>query len=229
MLSPKRQSPRKRKPLSMKARARRASTLAGWACGGVLGCAAPQLQTLSNPHAGLSVQHHFAEGDTGKPALPTSGSTKPAKLGAGTPTRTQSEAPVNPPAYLPDPEPIVSAEQLEYLIRFSAGEVSIESVRSAPQARPISTPRMMGRFAFELWIGKELIDRVRFDFPLLAAEDPTADPARPNLAAGANVTRSLLVPNSLRATHAQIVDRATGVEHVVPWPPNVSEQPGAPP
>ena len=37
----------------------------------------------------------------------------------------------------------------------------------------------MGRFALELWIGRELIDRVRFDFPLIAAEETPGVTRRP--------------------------------------------------
>lgn len=197
----------------------------GVLCTAVLGCAGSQIQTQSSPHAGLSLPHRIAEGDTGKAPLAPAGSTNGAKGSGSTPKKTKSEAPARPPAFLPDPEPLVTADQLAYVVRFKGGQLSIESVRPAPQPKAVATPRMMGRYAFELWIGKELIERLRFDFPLLAAEDPSDDPARPSLAAGADVRRTLLIPNSLRATHAQIVDRATGSALVVPWPPSVSESP----
>jgi hypothetical protein len=83
----------------------------------------------------------------------------------------------------------------------------------------------MGRFAIELWIGRELIERVRFDFPLLAAEDKPKAGAKhagemPNFAAATRVSQSVLVPASRRATRALLIDRATGKTEALPWPPD---------
>jgi hypothetical protein len=83
----------------------------------------------------------------------------------------------------------------------------------------------MGRYAIELWVGRELIDRVRFDFPMLAAEELPSSARRrplyeaPTLAAGAHVTQRVLVPASPRATRALLVDRGTGETIALPWPP----------
>jgi hypothetical protein len=90
--------------------------------------------------------------------------------------------------------------------------------------RPETTPRRMGRFAFELWLGHELVERLRFDFPLLAAETPRTGPRRPlrevpSFAPGAQVSVSLRLPASERATRARILDRATGESVEVAWPP----------
>jgi hypothetical protein len=83
----------------------------------------------------------------------------------------------------------------------------------------------MGRFAFELWLGDELIERIRFDFPLLGAEVPRQGPRQalrevPSFAPGAHVSASVRVPASSRATRALLLDRATGQTSVVAWPPN---------
>jgi hypothetical protein len=106
---------------------------------------------------------------------------------------------------------------------YSGGEIRLAAAQPHTTDKPLSTQRAMGRFAFELWIGRELIDRVRFDFPLLGAEPPRGDivplHAPPSFAVGAEVRRKIVVPASARATLAQLVDRATGDIVLLPWPP----------
>jgi len=126
---------------------------------------------------------------------------------------------------LPDPEPLIAARYWQYRVLYDRGRVSVTSVRPLRYDRPVATPRYVGRFAIELWIGHELVDRVRFDFPVIAAEDVKSGPRRPleeppSLAAGAAVTQSVLVPASSRATRAELVDRATGSREPLPWPPD---------
>jgi hypothetical protein len=78
---------------------------------------------------------------------------------------------------------------------------------------------VLGRFALEFWIGKELVDRVRFDVPLL--EDPTKRKNRrfgsPEFAV--NTRLSVRLADSPRATSLVFVDRATGERQVFAWPP----------
>jgi hypothetical protein len=118
------------------------------------------------------------------------------------------------------------ARQWEYELLYDCGEVSVTQVRPLLFEQPVATARRMGRYAVELWIGRELIDRVRFDFPGLAVEaPPPSGPRRPldeppTLAAGAVVARTILVPASPRATRAELVDRATGQRMRLPWPPD---------
>jgi hypothetical protein len=83
----------------------------------------------------------------------------------------------------------------------------------------------MGRFAFELWIGRELIDRVRFDFPMTSADPAPSERKRPldeppTFSAGADVDRTILVPATPRATRAVLVDRGTQKTTELPWPPD---------
>jgi hypothetical protein len=97
--------------------------------------------------------------------------------------------------------------------------------------RPIPAERKIGRFAVELWVGNELVERVRFDFPLLAA-DPAPDgrkhPLRqtPAFGPGAETSREVLVPASDRATRAVLVDRQSGHTTALPWPPDIREPAG---
>jgi hypothetical protein len=117
------------------------------------------------------------------------------------------------------------AEQWQYAVLYQAGGVSVEGVQKRTLPKPVSTPRRMGRFALELWIGHELIDRVRFDFPLIAAEEtpgatrrPLHDP--PSMGPHAVARMTVLVPASPRATRLVLVDRATEKSEELPWPPD---------
>lgn len=124
----------------------------------------------------------------------------------------------------PDPEPLRQREQYEYTFAYQNGRVSVTNVRAVTYEQPIVTPRRMGRFAVELWVGKELIDRVRFDFPLVAAEEatkpgPQALGAAPSLTSRSTFTTVVLVPQATRTRRAIVVDRATGYEELLPFPP----------
>ncbi len=163
---------------------------------------------------GLTIDHHVAEG-TGDPK------SVELMLDAGA-DAAQAEVPSET---APDPEPLSLKDQWEYTLRYADREVSVERVRKLIFPKPVVTERRMGRFAIELWIGRELVDRVRFDFPMLAAEDPPSGPRKPlheppSLAAGADVSVAVRVPASPRATRAVLIDRATGSQRALPWPPD---------
>lgn len=125
----------------------------------------------------------------------------------------------------PDPDPLRIARQWRYTLLYDRGKVSVQRVQGLRFPHPVVTARNMGRYAIELWIGHELVERVRFDFPLVAGEAPQHGPRHPihqppTLASGAVVTRQVLVPASTRATRAVLVDRATGARRPLPWPPD---------
>jgi hypothetical protein len=135
-------------------------------------------------------------------------------------------APPGPPeqGYLPDPPPLSERARWLYEIRYDRGTVQAGTPALECLDHPEPSARRMGRFAFELWIGAALIERIRFDFPLLAAEVPRSGTRRPlhedpSFAPGARVSIRLQVPASSRATRAQILDRATGQATPVDWPP----------
>ena len=46
---------------------------------------------------------------------------------------------------------------------YERGEVRVLGVAAREFSQPVVTARSMGRYAIELWIGHELVDRVRFD------------------------------------------------------------------
>jgi len=143
---------------------------------------------------------------------------------AASPARAPASAAAPPPKRdsAPDPEPLSTRKQWQYRLHWKSGKLEVESVEPKTFDTAQITPRRFGRFAIELWIGQELLDRVRFDFPLLAGEDPTRNlpGARPGVAAKADVRQTVLVPDSERARRAVLVDREQGTQIALPWPPD---------
>lgn len=121
--------------------------------------------------------------------------------------------------YAPDPAPAASKKHWVFEVPVRKGKPSLGTVRAVVLDKPAPTARNMGRFALEFWIGKELIDRVRFDVPLL--EDPTK---RKNRRRGSpefmvNTRLSVRLADSPRAASVVFVDRATGEAQHFAWPP----------
>src|SRR5262249_55159054 len=82
--------------------------------------------------------------------------------------------------------------------------------------------RMMGRFALELYVGAELLDRVRFDFPLLGADEMGPGGRRfnspPSFERHLATSAAVVVPHSDRTTRVVLVHRASGKKWPLPWP-----------
>jgi hypothetical protein len=191
----------------------------------------------ANPQGGptLTFPAHFAEGegsagkkahaDAGAPAASASAPSASAEPGDPTPgPPAPSVATPSTASSPPDPEPLVTADQWEYVLDYVKGRVTVASVRRVHLLQPVPTARRIGRFAVELRIGAELVERVRFDFPLLAADLPPSGPKRPlheepRFAPGAETTQTVLVPASDRATKATLIDRLTGDRWPLDWPP----------
>lgn len=175
------------------------------------GCSQARPPTVAEPTPGLVFPAHFAEGSEQDAGAPDAESPlpEPAK---------RSSSP-------PDPEPLRQAEQYEYAFAYESGRARVVSVRPLKFKQPVVTARKMGRFALELWIGTELVERVRFDFPLLAAEDPPPTGRKPVNAppslTGGVLKTTALVPAAARARRAVLVDRGTNIETELDWPPNL--------
>jgi hypothetical protein len=175
-----------------------------------LACSSARQPLPTEGTPGVVFPAHFAEGeeqDAGTKGEPTA---EPAK---------RSSSP-------PDPEPLRQAEQYEYTFEYDSGRARFVAVRALRFQTPVVTQRKMGRFAVELWVGAELVDRVRFDFPLLAAEDPPPAKRRPldqppSLTGGV-LKATVLVPAAVRARRAVLVDRGTERETELDWPPHFS-------
>ena len=189
---------------------------------------------------GVSVPHEIAAGRNKKlpeqpapgggtaatPSQESASAEEDAKTEAlGTPTEAANPS-LPAGGYAPDPEPLRLDKQWDFTLTYRNGAVSVDGAKAVTLPAPVVTVRRMGRFAVELWVGAELVERVRFDFPLLGAEPhdektkdgprPMKDPPRFQVDATVNVR----VPASPRATRAVLVDRATGKTTPLPWPPD---------
>lgn len=115
----------------------------------------------------------------------------------------------------PDPPALVERMQWVFDLRWDRGDVWLLGVHPLELPAPQATPRVMGRFALELFEGPTLIERARFDFPLLGAPEPDGGPS---LTAKLRTRIGVMFPASSRGTRLDLVDRATGRRWALPWP-----------
>ncbi len=128
----------------------------------------------------------------------------------------------NPQAKIP-PDPPALAERMQWVfdLRWERGEVYLVQIHKTDMGQIHPTPRVMGRFALELYEGPTLIERARFDFPMLgayeAADAGWKGPARfePKLKTRIGV----LFPATKRGTRLELWDRASDRRWPLPWPP----------
>jgi hypothetical protein len=124
--------------------------------------------------------------------------------------------------FAPDPPPHASRTQWTFDVAVAGGKVSVERGRSVTLDQPAESPRVVGRFALELYVGPTLLERVRFNVPLLG--DGPAERSRRNVFHGPatdQVTTKLTVrmADHPRAAYLVLVDRATGETRRFDWPP----------
>jgi hypothetical protein len=117
----------------------------------------------------------------------------------------------------PDPAPLVSQSQWVFDLRWDRGDVWLLGVHPLELPAPQATPRVMGRFAVELFEGPTLVERARFDFPLLGV--PEAADASVSVASKLRTRIGVVFPASKRGTRLELWDRATGRRWSLPWPP----------
>lgn len=167
--------------------------------------------------------------DSSAPSGPASSpaATSPSLANAKEPEAEEAGS-ARPHGDLPDPPALSERAQWFFTVDYDRGTLRVGQPSFKCLDKPEATGRRMGRFAFELWLGHELVERLRFDFPLLATETPRSGPRRPlrevpSFAPGARVSIALRVPASERATTARILDRATGDIVEVPWPPGAPD------
>jgi hypothetical protein len=124
--------------------------------------------------------------------------------------------------YPPDPTPIASKKQWTFDLVAQGGKVTIERARAATAAQPAETARVTGRFALELWVGRELLDRVRFNVPLMGDEPPEGNRNKlPRPRFNQNVTTRLTarMADNPRAAYLLLIDRENGATQKLAWPP----------
>lgn len=121
----------------------------------------------------------------------------------------------------PDPPPLTEREQWVFDLRWDKGEVFLVQVHKTDMGAPHTTPRVMGRFALELYEGPTLVERVRFDFPMLGAPEPTdaGYKAPPRFEPKLKTRIGVLFPATKRGTRLELWDRARDVRWPLPWPP----------
>ena len=162
------------------------------------------------------------------PSQPVNAIHQPEPLATSTPQAGVTAGPMTCTQEPPDPKPVNTRDWIAIDFEFTDGRVSAPSSHAVHTNKPRDSSRVVGRYAIELWIGCELIDRVRFNFPLQAAEAPPTTGKRhplheePSLTAHARLRTTVLVPVSDRATRAELVDRGNGSRSSLAWPPKLS-------
>jgi len=119
----------------------------------------------------------------------------------------------------PDPAPLVERSQWVLDLRWDRGDVWLLGLHSLELSQPQATPRAMGRFALELFEGPTLIERVRFDFPLLGPPEPDASLS---FSSKLRTRIGVVFPATKRGTRLELWDRATGRRWSLPWPPQAT-------
>jgi hypothetical protein len=140
-------------------------------------------------------------------------------LDAGPLPGTPADIVLTPTA--PDPQPLVERSQWVFDLRWDRGDVFLLAVSPLELAAPQATPRAMGRFALELFEGRALVERVRFDFPLLGPPSPLDGGwgAVPSFSAKLRTRIGVVFPRTARGTRLELWDRATNRRWSLPWPP----------
>ena len=124
--------------------------------------------------------------------------------------------------FAPDPPAHATKKQWTLEIAAREGKVSAQRATSFALAQPAGSPRVFGRFALELYVGPELLDRVRFNVPLMgdgpvehsrkrAYHNPDTDKVTTSL--------KIRVADSPRAAYLVLVDRVTDERQRFEWPP----------
>lgn len=152
-----------------------------------------------------------------------SADARDAGIGRGDAGAREGGAPSSPSrkSIPPDPPPMNEREQWVFDLRWDRGDVYLVAVHKVDMGAPRPTPRVMGRFALELFEGPTLIERVRFDFPMLGvAEAPDAGYTTPPRFEPKLKTRiGVFFPATKRGTKLELWDRARDVRWSLPWPP----------
>src|SRR5262249_40429926 len=101
---------------------------------------------------------------------------EPTVEGEVLPSANDAGAEPPPGGYAPDPIALVTRHQWVLDLRYRSGTLIYGGARHVELPSATPTVRMMGRFAVELYVGHQLLDRVRFDFPLLGADELAGNP-----------------------------------------------------
>lgn len=121
----------------------------------------------------------------------------------------------------PDPAPLVTRKKWVYEVFYHEGAVFTPTPVLRDAGKPTETPRRMGRFAIELYNGPDLVERIRFELPMLNGDPFTGKErphdAPPDMERRVRVKMKIEVPATDRANRAYFVDRATKRKIRLPW------------
>ncbi|MBI2391769.1 MAG: hypothetical protein HYV09_19420 [Deltaproteobacteria bacterium] len=144
--------------------------------------------------------------DAGKPKLDAATDAKKDAL----PPLFDASKPIPP-----DPTPLVSDAVFVLTVKFDKGTVSIVNVKREKLATKAAVDRRFGRFAAELLSGPTLVERVRFDFPLINDDSVASEVYEKGLVVQIDVK----IPDSDRPNKLEIWDRANDKRWSFPYPP----------
>lgn len=159
-----------------------------------------------------------------KDALPSADASPPPKdafIDGGKTDATPKKPDALPPPHdtakpiAPDPTPLAADAIYVLTVRWNKGQLAVSKVRREKLPKKDTLPRHLGRFAAELYSGPDLVERLRFDFPLI--EDDTA--LGDTYAKGLDVSVEVKIPDSVRPNKLEIWDRATDRRWSFPYPP----------
>lgn len=126
----------------------------------------------------------------------------PPKLDAKLDAKTDAYV---PPPILPDPTPLTCDAVYVLTVKWDKGTLTLDKVRTEKLAQKAALPRKFGRFAAELYVGDTLLERLRFDIPLLVDDSVASE----TYAKGLVTTVDVKIPDSERPNRLEIWDRAT--------------------
>jgi hypothetical protein len=124
--------------------------------------------------------------------------------------------------FAPDPPSRASQKQWIFDVTMKGNQVRAERAKPATFDKAAETPRVLGRFALELWVGRELLDRVRFNVPLMGGEPTIGNRNRlpkPRFEENLTAHVSARMADNPRAAYLLLVDRETGDFQKMEWPP----------
>ncbi len=118
----------------------------------------------------------------------------------------------------PDPVPLQSDAFFVLTVTFRRGSITVDEIAREKLATKQAAVRRFGRFAAELYSGPTLVERVRFDFPLISDDDYASD----MYARGLVTTVKVRIPDSDRPNKLEIWDRATDRRWRLEYPPRIT-------
>lgn len=174
------------------------------------------LAPLAIASASPSVAPSSSASATARPSASARPSTSASASASGSIKPLSSVAPSSSERIIaPDPTPLPCDAVLVLSVRYDKGTIRLEKVRREAVAKGTTLPRRFGRFAAELYVGPTLLERARFDFPLIHDDDAPGAVFGKTL----DFTVEVRVPDSDRPTRLEIWDRASDKRWIFRYPP----------